>query len=285
MLLDRLFTDPFRRCWLFLYARCMPKRFERLGRTLAPPSPNYVPEGSNVQLQRINLDRLLTSLRKLLRRFFSRLTLQEPTFEEVVVLYSEYSDEEGGLSLLKLKSFRDIPMADVEVVFPGLRVDRIKSADAVKLVMILLAGVATALYGFFFATDNSVKVRATLIGLLLLRGFQTWRSVVNNKATMDDFVKTTLYHSSQDSQKGVLLYTINSIEQHEHRECAAPQPPSPLRHRRRPRWATPTPSPTLPGVCCCCSCCCCTSTAKRAAAPTPSRTLARPPRRRHRPPA
>ena len=71
MLLDRLFTDPFRRCWLFLYARCMPKRFERLGRTLAPPSPNYVPEGSNVQLQRINLDRLLTSLRKLLRRFFS----------------------------------------------------------------------------------------------------------------------------------------------------------------------------------------------------------------------
>ena len=39
------------------------------------------------------------------------------------------------------------------------------------------------------------------------------------KTTMDDFIKTTLYHRSQDSQKGVLLYAINSIEQHEHREC------------------------------------------------------------------
>ena len=45
------------------------------------------------------------------------------------------------------------------------------------------------------------QVRFTLIGLLLLRAFQTWRSVVNAKSTMDDFVRTTLYHSSQDSQK------------------------------------------------------------------------------------
>ena len=33
----------------------------------------------------------------------------------MVVLYSEYPEEEGGASLLRLKSFRDIPMADVEV--------------------------------------------------------------------------------------------------------------------------------------------------------------------------
>ena len=38
------------------------------------------------------------------------------------------------------------------------------------------------------------QVRVTLIGLLLLRAFQTWRSVVNAKSTMDDFVRTTLYH-------------------------------------------------------------------------------------------
>jgi hypothetical protein len=37
------------------------------------------------------------------------------------------------------------------------------------------------------------QVRFTLIGLLLLRAFQTWRSVVNAKSTMDDFVRTTLY--------------------------------------------------------------------------------------------
>lgn len=36
---------------------------------------------------------------------------------------------------------------------------------------------------------------------------------------MDDFIRTTLYHRSQDSQGGVLLSVFNSLEQHEHREC------------------------------------------------------------------
>jgi len=224
MLLDRLFTDPFRRCWLHCYARLCPSRFDRMGRSLRAASPDYVPDSAgSAQLQRINLDRLLTTLNKLCRRFFFRLTVQEPTFEEVVVVYSEITDEAerggpGGSHALRLKSFRDIPMADVEVVFPGLRVDRIKSADVVKLVIILLAGVATAVYAWVFARDANWTVHATLIGLLGFRAFSTWRSVVNAKAQMDDFVRTTLYHSSQDSQKGVLLYTINSIEQHEHRE-------------------------------------------------------------------
>jgi len=55
-------------------------------------------------------------------------------------------------------------------------------------------------------------------GILGLRAFQTWRSVINSKITMEDFIRTTLYCRSQDSQRGVLLSVVNSIEQHEHRE-------------------------------------------------------------------
>ena len=74
-----------------------------------------------------------------------RLTVQEPTFREVVVLYDEVGNtgaedaaEEEACGGLRLKSFRDIPIADVEVVFPGLRVERIRSADGIKIGFIQL---------------------------------------------------------------------------------------------------------------------------------------------------
>jgi hypothetical protein len=38
---------------------------------------------------------------------------------------------------------------------------------------------------------------------------------------MNEFIRTTLYHRSQDSQRGVLLSVLNSIAQHELRETLA----------------------------------------------------------------
>ena len=47
-----------------------------------------------------------------------------------------------------------------QVVFPGLRVERMKSADVVKLVIMLLAGVITALHGYIFAEVAGWTVRS-----------------------------------------------------------------------------------------------------------------------------
>jgi hypothetical protein len=242
MAIDKLFTHPFRRMYrslcrrIWSYGEDFPEQSSGMRR--ASLSDYELANGLR-QTQRVNLGRLLPSFTKLLRRFFLRLTVQEPTFQEVAVFYSEIGSAsveplptsgpaataaaicptETSVPRMRLKSFRDIPIADVEVVFPGLRVERMKSADVVKILLILLAGVATALYGYFFAAGGGWTVRATLIGLLALRAFQTWRYVLTAKATMDDFIRSTLYHRSQDSQKGVLLYALNSIEQHEHREA------------------------------------------------------------------
>ena len=90
--------------------------------------------------------------------------------------------------VLRLKSFRDIPLADVEVVLPGLKVDRMKSADVVKLVVILVSGIAAAVYSFMSARADAgdtsdagrrgrVIVYVTFFGLLVFRGIQTWYSV------------------------------------------------------------------------------------------------------------
>ena len=168
----------------------------------------------------------MPGLCSLLRRLCLRLTVQEPTFREVVVLYDEVGNtgaedaaEEEACGGLRLKSFRDIPIADVEVVFPGLRVERIRSADGIKIGFILLAGVATALYSFYVSRGDNLTVTATLITLLVWRMIMTWYYIISAKWGMDKFIQTTLYHRSQDSKKGVLLYVVNSIETHELREC------------------------------------------------------------------
>lgn len=140
MLLDRLVTDPVRRCsaaslrgcrgdlWGFCSALCG-RRPSDTGHASdsADDGGGLSDEGDGGAeggaagasrmrtTQRVNLERLLPSLGALCWRFFRRLTVREPSFEEVVVVYAELGDDEhGAIPQLRLKSFRDIPVADVE---------------------------------------------------------------------------------------------------------------------------------------------------------------------------
>lgn len=221
MLLDKLVTLPFLRCARALFALLCPDRAAAAARARAELESEQAASAASMpqHAERINLERSLPTLTYVCRRIARRLTLQEPTFQEVVVVYAEIpdaGDADGGSDasrlwdgaadglepqpVLRLKSFRDIPIADVEVVLPGLRAGHLKSADVVKLAVILLAGIATAVYTFYFANHADWTVQMTLAGILLLRAFQTWRSVQLAKYTMDDFIRTTLYYRSQNSQ-------------------------------------------------------------------------------------
>jgi len=221
-LLDKLITEPWRRCYQPACRLLLPRFAATNGLDGLSTSPRLnEAEAAAMGLrhtQRKNFNTLLPSLHRLLRRFLVKLKVQEPTFDEVVVFYAEVPAGKLEQPQLRLKSFRDIPVADVEVVFPGLKVEGMKSADIVKNVVLLLSGVAVGMYNYIFATSAGWTVQASLICVLVVRLFQTWSSVVTRKAQMDDFIRSTLYHRSQDSQTGVLLYVVNSIEQHEHRE-------------------------------------------------------------------
>ena len=238
MLIDRLFTDPFRRVVATFGRLACPKAAARAAEAEAESRAERDAgawELADEQTQRVNLTRTLPTTCTLLARFFRKLTVQEPTLQEVVVVYTEIAgasqedngyDSAGGGAIpgslhVRLKSFRDIPTADVEVVLPGLRASGMKSADVVKIVLYLLGGVVAAIYGFVFGTHSRWLLTATLLGLLALRAYQTWASVVHARHVMNEFIRTTLYHRSQDSQRGVLLTVLNSIGQHELREALA----------------------------------------------------------------
>ena len=81
-----------------------------------------------------------------LRSFFKRTQLQEPTFSELVMVYRLLPDakDRAATSIdrtIHIKTLVDIPMADLEVVFPEKRLS-MKPVDLIKLITTTVTGVA-----------------------------------------------------------------------------------------------------------------------------------------------
>ena len=89
----------------------------------------------------------------LLRKLFSTLEIQEPTFKEVVLLYRmarPLDDEAAGPSgcgPLIIKSYVDIPMADLEMIFPEKTVS-VKLQEMIQNGIAIVVAIGTLLWAF-----------------------------------------------------------------------------------------------------------------------------------------
>ena len=66
-----------------------------------------------------------------IKNIHKKLELSEPTYKEVIILYRENKMDENeaqflnipsGAGPLRLKSFSNVPMADLEMIFPGVKI-------------------------------------------------------------------------------------------------------------------------------------------------------------------
>eukprot|EP00891_Asterochloris_glomerata_P004101 jgi/Astpho2/4101/Aster-01245 len=88
-------------------------------------------------VQRVTLQAIMPDAASVIKNLFRTLTIQEPTFKDVVILYRRKPDTGGGSDEkdpkaefnqdlarrnLVIKHFADIPMADAEMIFPDKRV-------------------------------------------------------------------------------------------------------------------------------------------------------------------
>ena len=83
------------------------------------------------KIERRTLRRLMPTTMSVLKNLHKKLELSEPTFKEVILLYREdkidsaeaqFLNIPSGAGPLRLKSFRNVPMADLEMVFPGVKI-------------------------------------------------------------------------------------------------------------------------------------------------------------------
>ena len=176
-------------------------------------------------VRRLGLENLpLTSL-------FKESQLQEPAYREMVVVFRlkkmsskllekigvrKKPNEADDRPRLNIKIFRDIPLADSEIVFPE-NTPQMRTLDAVLLTITALAA-APALIKAFSGGGGGASL---VIGIVLL----TYVSKVVGqymRARKLRMARMTqeLYHKTRDNDVGVLQYLVDAGEEQDFKEIA-----------------------------------------------------------------
>lgn len=169
-------------------------------------------------IERINLRNSGIGFRSL----FQRTMLQEPTFKELVILFrfapsTAVTATEDNRKVF-VKAFRDIPMADLEVVYPAKRIS-MDLIDRIKLVIIGAAGVVIVLFKLVFAAALNPFL---LFAALLSVGGYGGKIFAGFKAAKDRYhhlVTQSLYHKNLDNDLGVIFYVVDALEEQEFNEA------------------------------------------------------------------
>jgi hypothetical protein len=156
---------------------------------------------------------------------FQRSLIQEPTFQELIILYRPAGHAPRKKTdpvpqrdqSIHIKAFNDIPMADLEVVFPEKKIS-MKPLDLVKLS-------ATGGIGFFMVLTK-VVVQAALNPVLALAALGTMAGYASKvlmgfKVSRDRYqhvVTTSLYDKNRDNNLGVIFFLMDSLEEQELKE-------------------------------------------------------------------
>ena len=173
-------------------------------------------------VERRTLRRLLPSAFSVLRNFFANHELQEPTFKEVVILYRMAKPTEGckpgpgGAGALVLKSFRDIPMADMEMIFPEINI-RVRFRD--MLINVSLAVVALVTFAWTLLTGVEwTKEIITLITVLFGKVAQSAAALMAAQTRYAGAMARAIQSKSDNSQVGMLMHLMASMEDQECKE-------------------------------------------------------------------
>lgn len=130
--------------------------------------------------------------------------LREPCFRQVVLLYRPAVDDEGAAPLV-LKLFRDIPLADAEMVFPDRRLG-IRTLDAVLMLITAVAAGPAVIKAASGGSGTAIALATVLGGYAVKLVGQYFQKRRQHKARLT----ATLYAKSQDTDVGVLQYLVDA---------------------------------------------------------------------------
>ncbi|KAL8196358.1 hypothetical protein R6Q57_024653 [Mikania cordata] len=164
-------------------------------------------------VERIRIEKMELSLHNLA----SKITIQEPTFDRIIVVYrlagSKTKKERG----IYVKHFKQIPMADMEIVLPEKKNPSLTPMDWVKFL-------ATAVFGLAAATGSIqtpqadfwviIAVVSTVVGYCAKIYF-TFQA---NMETYQNLITQFMYDKQLDSGKGTLLHLCDDVIQQEVKE-------------------------------------------------------------------
>ncbi|EPS61221.1 hypothetical protein M569_13578, partial [Genlisea aurea] len=164
-------------------------------------------------------------LKEMFRRaisiLFSESILQEPAFEELILLYAERDGLDGTPSL-RMKIYEGIPIPDLPVVFPHKKLS-FRILDTVRLDFATILGLLAYFFSYKFE-DILSSPSAVVLDVIAASGLVVYvtRVLLGYKQTRDRYellVNRTLNERSVASGFGCIHFLLDASEQQQVRSA------------------------------------------------------------------
>uniref|UniRef100_A0A803PBE7 Uncharacterized protein n=1 Tax=Cannabis sativa TaxID=3483 RepID=A0A803PBE7_CANSA len=158
---------------------------------------------------------------------FSKSVLQEPAFEELILLYTDEVDKGGtknkaDIPSLQLKIYERIPIPDLSVVFPHKKLS-FRIIDTVRLDVATILGLSAYFINYKFEnvllSPSAILLDVVAITALII---SVSRVVLGYKQTWDRYqllVNRTLYEKTLASGFGSVHFLLDASEQQQYKEA------------------------------------------------------------------
>uniref|UniRef100_A0A453M3V4 Aminopeptidase n=1 Tax=Aegilops tauschii subsp. strangulata TaxID=200361 RepID=A0A453M3V4_AEGTS len=204
------------RAWRFLLRVTMIEKLFSRKRQLKPKKDTKKTDEVNDEepadlfVERIRLEKMELSIRNLLRK----MTIQEPTFERIIVVYRRASKETKKDRGIFVKHFKNIPMADMELVLPEKKNPSLTPMDWVLFLISAVLGLVT-LVGSLEMPKADIWVVTAIVSGLVGYCAKTYFTFQANMVTYQNLITKSMYDKQLDSGKGTLLHLCDDVIQQE----------------------------------------------------------------------
>lgn len=169
-------------------------------------------EQDDLFVERIRLQNMELSFRNLL----GKITIQEPTFDRIIVVYRRASTNRTGRGIF-VKHFKNIPMADMEIVLPEKKNPGLTPMDWVIFLGSAIVGLV-AVVGSLDMPKADLWVIFAILSTVIGYCAKTYFTFQQNMATYQNLITQSMYDKQLDSGKGTLLHLCDDVIQQEVKE-------------------------------------------------------------------
>lgn len=170
-------------------------------------------EQDDFYVERIRLENMELSFRNLL----GKMTIQEPTFDRIIVVYRRANPKTKTERGIFVKHFKNIPMADMEIVLPEKKNPSLTPMDWVTFLASAIVGLVAVVRSLDTPTGDlwvMFAILSTVIGFCA----KTYFTFQQNMATYQNLITQSMYDKQLDSGKGTLLHLCDDVIQQEVKE-------------------------------------------------------------------
>ncbi|KAL6643538.1 hypothetical protein ACP70R_018304 [Stipagrostis hirtigluma subsp. patula] len=170
-------------------------------------------EEPELYVERIRLEKIELSIKNLL----SKMTIQEPTFDRIIVVYRRAGTKTKPDRGIFVKHFKNIPMADMEIVLPEKKNPTLTPMDWVKFLISAVIGLVTLVSSLEMPKADIWVVIAIMSGVL---GYcaKIYFTFQQNMTIYQNLITKSMYDKQLDSGKGTLLHLCDDVIQQEVKE-------------------------------------------------------------------